>query len=225
MNLRHLSFALSIALLGVLNVHAQGDFFFTSSQGGANQDQTVNLDVGDSGSLWLYWSTNGPADSDLFGGFIDIFTSNSGVIEFTAAETFDYDFTVGGNPTGFTRWAGEGFGPSTDFTSDFINELAGFTVTGDGILEANNGSGVFLDAGYTAANDGFEFGRVDFNVIGSGTTSVTADVGDGQLVSNGQAIDATFTTLTVVAANSVPEPTSAGLLALGLMGLATRRRR
>lgn len=227
MNLKNLSLVMAIAVMSVSSVNAQGDFFFTFAQGDANADQSMDFEVGDMGQLWIYWSTNGPADSDLsVGAFLDITSSNSGVIEFTAAETFDYDLLVGGNPSGLTRLNDEGIG-AVPVTPDFIDELAGFTVTGGGILEANNGSGVFTDAGFTASNDGFEFGLVNFNVIGEGTTDITATGGDGLIVNAGVEVDAVFTTATinVGGGNDIPEPTTAGLLALGLGGLVARRRR
>ena len=227
MNVRNFSLFLAIVAMSVSSVSAQSDFFFSFTQGGTNGDQSADFAVGESGSLWVYWSTNGPADSDLdVGAFIDVFTSASGVLEFTAAETFDYDLLVAGNPSGLTRLNGEGIGAVTP-TADFIDELAGFTVTGNGILEANNGSGVFTDAGYSAANDAFEFGRIDFNVIGDGSVTVTGEAGDGLIVNGADVVDATFSTATVNVGggNDIPEPTTAGLLALGLAGFVARRRR
>ena len=226
MNLKNLSLVMAIAVMSVSSVSAQGDFFFSFEQGGANADQAMDFNVGDTGSLWIYWTTNGPSDSDLdVGAFLDITSTTSGVLEFTAAETFDYDILVGDTPIG-TRLAGEGVG-SVPVAADFIDELAAFTVTGDGILEANDGSGAFLDEGYTASNDGFEWGRIDFNVIGEGTTTVSGVGGDGLIVNGVDEIDAVFTTATINVGpgNSIPEPSTAGLLALGLTGLVARRRR
>ena len=218
--------------MSLSSVSAQGDFFFSFTEGGANMDQKGEFEVGDSGSLYVYWSTNGPADSDLsVGAFIDVFTDVAGVIEFTAAETFDYQITVAGQPIGNRllddMGGGGSVGPAGSVGADFIDEMAAFTVTGGpGILESNNGDGVFLDSGYDASNDGFNWGRIDFNVVGEGSTNVTGAAGDGMIVNGADVVDATFTTATInVGGGIVPEPTTAGLLAIGLVGLVSRRRR
>ena len=180
---------------------AVGDFFFSFQQNGPNNNQVQGFNPGDTGTLWIYWSTNGPADSNLdVGAFIDVISSTSGVIEFTAAETFDYDLLLSstGKPTGLSRLAGGfGFGPSDSVLPDFIDELSSFGIAVEGIVEANNGSGVFLDAGYSPINDGFEWGRIDFNVIGEGTTTVTGVAGDGLIVNCNSIVDAVFTTVTI----------------------------
>ena len=231
MNLTRLSLATFILAMGVNSIWAQGDFFFTFQKGESNSDQEAFFQLGDSGSLWIYWSTNGPADSDLnVGAFIDIFTSESGIIEFTAAETFDFELTVGNQTVGnrLLDENGQGglIGPPLDLAANFIDELAAFTVTGGpGILEANNGSGVFLDNGYDAENDGFLWGRVDFDVIALGMTEVTGAAGEGMIVHNGQTVPAAFTTATIRVPAFVPEPTSGGLIAIGMFGLFACRRR
>ena len=123
-------------------------------------------------------------------------TSTTGIIEFTAAETFDYHLLVDGTPIG-TRGLSV-FGPNDGVLPDFINELAAFCGGSCvGIMEANNGSGVFLDEGYSPINDGFEWGRIDFNVIGEGTTTVTGVAGDGLIVNCNSIVDAVFTTVTI----------------------------
>ena len=231
MNVRNFSLVLAIMAMSLSSVSAQGDFFFSFEAGGANEDQKAEMSVGDTGSLYVYWSTNGPADSDLsVGAFIDVFTSADGIIEFTAAETFDYQITVAGTPIGNRNLDAMGGGGSVgpaDTTANFIDEMAAFTVTGGpGILEANNGSGAFLDSGYTASNDGFEWGRIDFMVVGEGSVDVTGAAGDGMIVNGADVVPAAFTTATInVGGDVIPEPTTAGLLAVGLVGLVARRRR
>ena len=229
MKLKALSFALALAFFTANGLFAQGDFFFSFSEGGPNEDQAMNFDLGDSGSLYLYWSTNGPADSDLsVGAFVDIFTTSSGVIQFTSAETFDFGINIAGTPIG-NRWldengGGGSVGPAESVAADFINELSAFTVTGGpGILEANAGN-PFLDEGYNADNDGFLFGRIDFDVIGVGTTAVTGAAGEGQIVNGDTVVDATFTTATI-SVSKIPEPSAVALLSLGLTVLVARRRR
>ena len=82
---------------------------------------------------------------------------------------------------------------------------------------------MFLDTGYDAANDGFLWGRVDFNVIGEGETNITGAAGDGLILDGGEQVNAVFTTATITAGNAVPEPTSAIVLAITLVGLTNRR--
>ncbi|MEM9411501.1 MAG: PEP-CTERM sorting domain-containing protein [Planctomycetota bacterium] len=204
-------------------LQAQSDFFFSFERAGDNSDQSGVFNVGDSGSLWIYWSTNGPNDSDLdVGGFLDISTTNSGVIEFVQAQTFDYDILVNGNIDIGNRWTNDtGGGGSVGFTaasitSDFIDDLHAFTLMEAGIIEFYNGSGPFLDAGYFPVNDAFEFGRIDFNVIGTGETSVTGQAGSGGIVNGASTVPAFFSTATITA-QSIPEPTSALLIAVGLV--------
>ena len=180
-----------------------GDFFFSFTEDGANEGQEMEFVTGDTGSLFVYWSTNGPENSELDqGAFIDVLTDRAGVIEFTAAETFDFEITDAGTPVD-NRWLDEngldGFvGPAESIAANFIDELAAFTVlNGPGIVEANNGSGSLLDAGYNLNNDGFLWGRIDFNVVGQGTVNITGFPGSGSIVNNGSSVDATFTTATV----------------------------
>ena len=229
-NFRTIVLAIAIIAVGFGSAVAQSDFFFSFDQGGPNADQSATFNVGDTGSLWIYWSTNGPADSSLnVGAFIDLLSSNTGVIEFTQAETFDYDITVGGVDIG-NRWlddngGGGSIGQTADsITADFIDELHAFTVQNSGIEETNNGSGVFLDTGYTASNDGFEFGRIDFNVIGFGETSVTGAAGDGGIVTDAVTVPAAFSTATISVQN-VPEPGTTVLSCIGLGVIALRSRR
>ena len=232
MNVKKLFLVMAVAVMSVGSVSAQGDFFFAFNEDDANADASANFNIGDTGQLWVYWSTNGPNDSDLnVGAFIDVFSSNIGVIEFTAAETFDYQIEIPGHIPGNrllnASGGGGSFGPALGGVADnFIDELAAVTVTGgDGIREVYNGAGVGLDTGYNASNDGFEWALIEFTAIGAGTTDVTGASGDGLIVNNGFEIPAVFTTATITVGSGVPEPTAAGLLALGLAGIAARRRR
>ena len=237
MNVRKFALVMALVAISSSSVFAQTDFFWSTSalgQGASNEDVKVNLSNGDTGSLYLYFSTNGPADSDLsVGAFLDVATSQSGVIQFTRAETFDFAITVAGTPIA-NRWldnmgGGGSAGETGTVGDDLIDEWNAFTVTGgQGILESNNGSGAFLDEGYDAGADAFLFGVVDFTVIGNDGDSVDlfTSAGDGMIVNGGDVVDATFGAATInVGGGTIPEPTTAGLLALGLAGIVARRRR
>ena len=161
--------------------------------------------VGDTGSLYLYYSTNGPADSDLeVGAILDIGMSRSGVIRFTDAEVFDFTVAVG--QLDCHRWSGGGLicqpnTGATDFgaiSEELLNEWGAFTVTSFGILEENNGSGAFFDGGYDLAADAFLFGRVDFEVMTNtrGSTEILTGPGNGMVVNRSQSCDPPILNLT-----------------------------
>lgn len=236
MNVRKFSMVLALVALSTSSIFAQGqyDFFFSFNDIGGgveNGDASMNFEAGDTGSLFLYYSTDGPSQSELsIGFFTNIMTSASGVIEFTAAQTFDYDISIAGTSLG-NRWdtPDGGFaGDAVSVTSDFITDLRAFTVTGDGIINANAGS-PFTDAGYDASANAFQLGRIDFTVLGSlgpGGTSVDVAALLTQAVNGSVDFSATASVGgATINVSGVPEPTSAGLLALGLVGLVARRRR
>ena len=234
MNVRNFSLVLALVVFSTSSVcQAQNDFFFSFADLGgpvANGNAVGDFAVGDTGSLYLYYSTNGPSNSDLnIGFFTDLLTSASGVVAFTAAETFDYNITVGGVPIGtrLNTGAGGGFaGPAVNVADDLVTDLRAFTVTGMGIIESNNGSGAFLDAGYSMAGDAFQIGRLDFSVIGEGSVDISYLI--TQAVNGPDDFSATAVSgigTINVGGVVIPEPTSAGLLAMALVGLVARRRR
>jgi len=129
--------------------------------------------VGDTGSLFLYYSTSGPSEADIdVGAIMDIATSQPGVIRFTDAEVFDF---------GGRRWSMNATicpaasGQSGTVFDDFINEWGAFTLNNIGIRATNK----LLDPGYDADADAFLFGRVDYEVIGQGCVQI--HTGRGQL--------------------------------------------
>lgn len=150
------------------------------NQNAVNQPLEVeSKSVGDTGSLFLYYSSNGPSDADIdIGAFVDIATSQPGVIRFTHAETFN--FPIAGV---LSRWevpdvppeCSDSFGQTATVSDDFINELGAFGIAipgmSDGLAE--------LDLGYDPIADAFLFARVDYEVIGEGCVRI--HVGPGQL--------------------------------------------
>ena len=231
--LRSVVFVFGAALALMNNsLNAQTDFFWSFSDlnsGAVNSDAEGIFQTGETGSIYLYYSTNGPADSDMdTGAFLDVFTSQNDVIEILQGETFDFAVTVNGSPFK-NRWLDlNGDGGSVGLTGSlssngqFLNEWHAFRTFGsNGILESQNGSGVFLDQGYDSGADAFLFGRIDFMTIGEGSVNLITTSGDGQIVNDGQVIPATFGNATFVV-GAIPEPTSTLLLAT--MGLAFLRR-
>ena len=224
-------------LLMPISVKAQtgpADFFY--SAGGLDSGLVVNGDLdltvtlGDSVSIYGFWSTNGPADSNLdTGAGLDLVTSVDGIIEFNAAETLDFDIVLASAPEVVLgqRWGqgGGGFaGPAGSVTANSIDSLNGFSVTNEGILESNSGP-IFLDAGYDAAGDAFLFSRIDFTAVELGTVDIFTSVGSIGIVSDGSTVPATFGGATINVVN-VPEPNSAMLIGsmLAMFGCARRRK-
>ena len=177
----------------------ESDFFWSNVglDSGAVNDSTgvFSYAPGSSGSLYLYYDTM-MSELDT-GAFIDIATSTSGVIEFTFAETLDFDITTSGTPFSL-RW-GDASGPTGDVTSDFIDELGAFTVImGTGILNENTGP-IFFDEGYDFDSESFLFARVDFNVIGPEGSSVDilTSAGVTGVVHQGMMLDPLFGVATI----------------------------
>lgn len=181
----------------------QTDFFLSFNdlnQGATNSDAVASFSPGDAGSLYLYWSTNGPANSNIdTGAFVDLQTSLSGVIEFTAAETFDFDVLVLGSVLG-PRW-GDSFGAAASVNLDLVDELSAFTIfSGLGIDEMHNGALGATDQGYDSGADAFLFGRIDFVVTSEPTANsvdITMQEGNGGIVNAGAFITATFGMATI----------------------------
>ena len=85
MKLKSLLTCTALMIAACNSTFGQTDFFWSTSplnSGATNEDVTLELEPGESGTLYLYYTTNGPADSDLnTGAFLDVMTSESGVIE------------------------------------------------------------------------------------------------------------------------------------------------
>lgn len=204
---------------------AQTDFFWSFqdlNSGALNADATGEFQLGETGSLFMYFTTNGPTDVELLvGSFLDVATSASGVIEMTAAETFDFAINSNGALIG-NRWLDEnGGGGSVGHTGEisadgqFIDEWNAFTVTEQGIREINSGP-VFLDEGYDAQADAFLFGQLDFVAIGSGSTDLITVSADS--------FDYEFNIVTINVA-AIPEPMSTSLAATVFLVFFAKRRR
>lgn len=216
MNVRNFSMVLALVAFSAGSVFAQdGDFFFAFNDGGATVDNpTGEIAVGDSGSAFLYYV----GTSDIDTGFtFDLTTTTAGVINFTGGEIFNNPAGAGG----LGRWATANTGvASADgqlFEGNATVNLPPLTPQ-VGIDIDNPG----LDDDFDAGTNSFLLGRFDFDVVGDGETDI-AFVDGAQVVNGGAPLGITFGTATV--STAIPEPTSAGLLAMGLVGLVARRRR
>ena len=179
------------------------DFFWSTADldSGANNDSMpeASFAEGSSGSLFLYYDT---LVSELdTGAFLDISTSTSGVIEFTAAETLEFDINVSGTPVNL-RW-GDAAGPTGDVFPNFIDELGALNVVGGtGILNQNTGP-VFFDQGYDVSADAFLFAKIDFDVVGPEGSSVDilTEAGLTGIVHMGMTVEPSFGIATITVSN------------------------
>lgn len=217
---------ISVFALGTNDAFGQGDFFWSTSplnSGAVNSDPFIGAATGvATGSLYLYYTTvNSELDT---GAGLDLSWTNDGVVAFTAARTFDFEIALASMPDGIKlgeRWE-DAFGPASEVTANTVTGLNAFTVVGgDGIINANNGSGAFLDQGYDAGADAFLFGRVDYEILDpNGQTELITAAGAIGIVHDGQTVNPIFGGATF---GSIPEPTSVGIFVLGIVGLLGRR--
>ncbi len=187
------------------NNHGSVDLFWSTAglfSGAFNTSAAVGeFNTGTSGEIFLYYD---PSMSELdTGAFVDIATSRPGIIEFTQAETFEYDILVNGFPFA-VRW-GDAFGEIADVTSDFIDGLGAFTVlAGTGMLLENTGP-TFVDAGYDFGSQSFLFGKIEFDVIGAPGETVNLNMtrGIGMIVNDGVSLDPDFGSFRLVVTDEV----------------------
>ena len=146
-----------------------------------NEELVVDLATGDELMLHLYYTTDGPSQSELrFGGGVEITTSQPGKIRFEAAESFDFDVVLQDMTVVDKRWGndtGEGFvGPGV-VSDDFIDQMDFFTLFASGLIEMNTGP-VFFDTGYDASADAFFIGSIELTALEDGSVDLATVVGD-----------------------------------------------
>ena len=169
-------------------VHGQQpfDFFWSAEDLGSgnivNEDLEIILLQGESQTINFYYTTDGPAQSELrVGGGLDIQTSDAGTIQFDDGETFEFDILLENNGRMIPvdeRWAtSDGFGltGTANIAADFIDNFDFFTILGSGIVNANKGP-VFFDAGYDFDSDAFLIGSISFTALEIGSTNIVTSV-------------------------------------------------
>ena len=186
------------------NSFAQTDFFLSMNDlntGAANEELAAELNPGDTGAIFVYYTTNGPADSDIdTGAFIDL-AASSDAITFTDAQPLNFSISLFGNALD-VRWEMP-TGPQLAQTT--VSGLGALNLfSGTGMLESNNGSAGLLDEGYDAGADAFQFARIDFEIASDAAPGTTIDfvvsAGSSGIVNNGTFVAATFSGGTITIA-------------------------
>ena len=186
-----------------------GDFFWSTQplgEGAINQDLNLNLEVGESVVLYLYYSTNGPNGSDINDGIaINVATTSDGIIAITDAGMLNFRIVLAGTDISLAdRWgfpvggvyAEYPFFGSAQNVQD--NLVVGMTATSfcipTGILESNSDGSTdpFMDSGYDPAADAFLIGKVLLDAQSAGTVGLIAGPNDLGISNNGQLLEPTF---------------------------------
>ena len=185
---------------------------------GANVSSTSTVFIGDgsSGSAFIYSA----ADFQYQAFDLEFSTTDNSVIQFTGAELFEPI-----NELGQFRW--DDFSQLRPLVEPANGQLRAVAVTvmATGIVPALGAGG--LDPEFDFEANAFRVARIDYDIVGVGTADISLALGVNKffsVASRDVLIQPTLGngTLTVT---GVPEPGSATLIALVLVGVNARRRR
>ena len=228
MNMKTNIVALCIATLVFCHASAQNFFWSTADfETGATPTDNVNPFIdGTTGTVFLYYEAGG---SNIIEGIdLDFSWDINGIVGFTAAETFDADILLNGEFDLDDRW-GDFTGPANEVSADAVDGfLTVNTINGSGILQQNipgvlNGAGIdFVDTLFDTTANAFLVGSFDYEFLNFDVGNLATLQVEGLVVNEGVDINGQFTNITF---GVVPEPTSTGILALGLASLFVRRRK
>lgn len=218
------SLVLAIVTMSASSVFAQNFFWSTVGfeNGAVNGNFVINTNFAPAtGDVYLYYSPNG---QNITVGFdLDFSWTDDDVVAFTAAETFEADITLGvDGPDLNDRWGAQ-FGPAGEVTPNAVSTFAAINIVDGTGIQVGNIPGVlengidFVDTLYDTTAEAFLIGSISYEILDPGITSLRVS---GLVVDNAD-IGASFSSLEFFA----PEPSSAGILALGLVGFVARRRR
>lgn len=215
----------AIASAGVSDIFVSFSGF--GDGGAATNTMNVNLAEGDSGTAYIWINDTFSLDT---GAFLDITNTDTSVIQFTDATVFNPDIEVAGVDIN-NRWQSvtndDPADPNLNLTAGFIDELFGFSVNeGTGILPTQTSSDAVSDALHDPSSNAFLFASIDFQVVGEGSADIFLLGGDGLIVNNNVELNPVFGAANVlVKPAGIPEPASATILMLGMVGMVARRRR
>lgn len=199
-------------------VSGPADFFWSTlplGAGAVNNTLDLNVAIGETTTLYLYYSASGPSGGEIADGFaINVATSESGAIAFTEAGSMNYAIEFSGNRIE-TRWQYPeidiydefGFGPAQLVQPDLIVGIAAMGLCfSRGILAENTNEvdGPFLDAGYDSNADAFLLGKVQLTGLAAGKVNLIAGPNSLGISDLGQMLSPTFTRVNI--------STSAGVL-------------
>jgi hypothetical protein len=187
-------------------------------EGDANTSNDIVFNIGDSGVAYIWFSDDTKVDT---GAFLDIASSDSGVIRFSQAETFNPDID---SETGVvdTRWQSTSNGTISD---GLVDEMAGVRfLSGTGILPSQVTGSSLEDTFHDPVSNAFLFGSVNFEAMSLGDAVLNASVGDGLIVDEGNSLTPNFRSATI-SVRAVPEPSSFGLFFAIAMLMTARRTR
>ena len=197
------------------------DIFFGDNASAPVDNPAISLSPdATSGSLYVLVNTDPEGyafDNGSLG--VSVSSSASGVINITGATVFNPSF-FGGFAERWTSTSVVGAGP------DGVDELLGLAVGSAGLDGGLPAEGENGDPNFNANGD-FVFAKIDYDVIGSGSTILEiGEIGrQGDFLAQGGVGDVSgdvaFGTATI---SVIPEPASLALLGLGGVALLGRRR-
>ena len=217
------------------------DIFFAFGQGAAATDTSSATTADGSGSVYIFSDLNFAFDA----ADLDFTVSDGSVVELTGGQGFNPTF----NLIGDTRFDSsvvsrdevldangnpllDASGAPIESTTD--GRFLGINITQNGVNPALSPT---FDPGFDSAvgvDGAVLLARVDYNIVGVGTTDFAFTLGtNGVVLLDDAEPDGTLIlnptlgsgTLTVGPAAIIPEPSSLTLLLLGSVGLVARRKR
>ena len=230
--------ALALLVFCSTSVSAQDlEVFLSFTQGSDANTGTASVSDG-SGTAFLYISNNSgleslePSGLDNFD--LEFTNSDDAVIQFTAARLLNPSLPFGG-----IRWnPGSVAELCSDDSMICSDDSRTGRIAGLAFIDEEGIRSVFADVAFDAtfddtigANGAFLIAEIDYDIVGTGTTVLSLNEGEQRFLSFAfpeEFLDVNLRGGSLTVANAIaaiPEPGSAAILALGLMGLLTRRQR